>query len=95
MRVRGRLRRFLRGCRRATATADTNQQRPDIVTVSEVNYFGLANYLIDHYGADARVQAARLTQAALREDDQLAAQDWLAVEHAIALLTNDFAAARH
>lgn len=34
-------------------------------------------------------------QDAVREEDRLAAQDWLAVEQAIALLTNECAGARH
>ena len=62
---------------------------------SEVDYFARANLLIDQYGADAKSQAARLMQDALQQDDPQATADWLTVEHAIALLTNDSAATRN
>lgn len=89
------IRRFVRRCRRGTASSETSQQRPHIGIQEEVDYFALASYLIDHYGTDARAQAVRLTQDALQEDDALAVTDWLAVEQAIALLADDAAAARH
>ena len=91
----GRIRRLFRWGRHTTPTPTPDPGRPDIVTYSEVNYFGLATSLIDHHGADARAEAARLMYDALREEDPLAVQDWLAVEQAIALLTNEFAGARH
>ena len=91
----GRIRRFVRWCRRGKPTPTPAPGRSDIVTCSEVNYFGLANSLIDEHGIHARAEAARLMYDALREEDQLAVQDWLAVEQAIALLTNACAGPRH
>jgi len=62
---------------------------------SEVDYFALANLLLDQYGKDAKAHPARLLHEAQTEDDPLAAADWLAVEHAIALLVIDSIATRH
>jgi regulator of protease activity HflC (stomatin/prohibitin superfamily) len=84
-----RIRRFVPRCRREGSALEASKKRSDIVTMSEVNYFGLAGMLIDNYGADARAQAARLTEEALREADGEAVADWRAVEQAIALLTNN------
>jgi len=93
--VPGRIRRFFLGCRRDRPTSEPNQERRDILQVSEVNYFGLAALLIDNYGTDARAQAARLRQEALRAADAQAAADWLAVEQSIRLPTNHVAGVRH
>ncbi len=68
--------------------------RADLVTLSEVNYFALANFLIDQHGTDARAEAVRLRHEALDEADALASTDWRAVEQAIALLSSDFAGTR-
>jgi hypothetical protein len=81
----GRIRRFFRRCLPGWPASEA--ERTDIVTVSEVDYFGLANYLIDMHGPDARAQAARLMEDAIREQDSLAVADWAAVEQAIALLS--------
>ena len=89
----GRIRRFSRRCRPGWPASEA--ERTDIVTVSEVDYFGLANYLIDMHGPDARAQAARLMDDAMREEDSLAVTDWRAVEQVIGLLTNDSEGARH
>jgi hypothetical protein len=68
---------------------EPNPERRDIVTASEVDYFGLANLLIDQCGTDARAQATRLMRDALQQDDPVGTADWLSVEYAIALLTNE------
>ena len=44
---------------------------------------------------DARAEAARLMQEAVRESDPEAAADWHAVAHAIALLTDQPARMMH
>jgi hypothetical protein len=90
-----RIRRFLLRYRRDRPTPESGAEQKDMGLDSEVDYFALANLLIDQYGTDARAQAARLMQEAVREEDPLAASDWLAVGHAVALLTNDSVGARH
>ncbi len=74
--------------RRKRPVAGRGPDQRGIVTVSEVDYFGLAHTLIDHYGTGAKAQAGRLMQEALREADQEAATDWRIVGQAIALLTS-------
>jgi hypothetical protein len=91
----GRIRRFFRRCRRKRSTPEPGPDRPDMLIGSEVDYFGLANSLIDGYGPGARAEATRLMEDAMREEDALAVADWLTVGHAIALLMNDSAGARH
>jgi hypothetical protein len=91
--VLGSIRHFFRRWRPGRPAPEA--ERTDIGTVSEVDYFGLANYLIDMHGLDARALAARLMEDAMCEADPLAVEDWRIVRHAIALLTNDFAGARH
>jgi len=66
-----------------------------MVCRSDVNYFGLANLLIAQYGEDAKAEATRLMQEARQEIDAEAVADWLAVERASALLSNDSSSARH
>lgn len=89
-----RIRRFVPRCRRGGSGPEAGKKRLEIVTLSEVNYFGLASMLIDNYGADARAEAVRLIEEALGEADAEAVADWRAVEQAIALLNKDFAGAR-
>ena len=67
-----RIRRFSRRCRRKRSTPE----RPDMLIDSEVDYFGLANSLIDEHGPGVRAQAARLMKDAMREEDALAVADW-------------------
>jgi hypothetical protein len=90
-----RIRRIFLQCGRNQSAPASAPDRPGRLTDPEVDYFALANYLIDMHGTGARAEAARLMEDAAREDDLLAATDWLTVRHAIELLTNDFAGARH
>ena len=92
--AKGGIRRMLLRCGRNRATPAPVPNRPGMLTDPEVDYFALANYLIDNHGQD-EAEANRLMNDAVRENDPLAATDWLTVGHAIALLTNDFAGARH
>ena len=89
-----RIRRLFRRSLPDRSTPEPNPERQDIATASEAT-FGPANLLIGQYGTDARAHAARLLQDAVREDDPEATADWLAIECAIALLTNDSAATLH
>jgi hypothetical protein len=77
------------------STPGTSQTQQDSGIEDEVDYFALANYLIDHYGPDAKAQAVRFTHEALQKNDSLEVADWQAVEQAIGLLTNECAGARH
>jgi hypothetical protein len=94
MNLSDRIHRLFR-CRRERSAPENNPGRPDMVMGSEVNYFGLANLLIDQYGVDAKAEATRLMQEAMREDDPEAVTDWLTVEQAIVLLTDDSPATRN
>ncbi len=58
-----RIRRMFR--RNGRAAAAGSSERRDVVTASEVNYFGLATLLIDQFGSEARAEAARLTREAI------------------------------
>ncbi len=50
-----------------------NPERPDIVAVSEEDYFAPAGLPIDQHGTGALAQAVRLWQEALNEANALAA----------------------
>ena len=86
------LRRVIHRCRRNGSAPEPNLVRRDIVSVSEVNYFGLATLLINQYGHEARAEAVRLTQEAIEEADLEAVADWRAVEQAVGLLADDYGA---
>ncbi len=74
---------------------EPNPERQHVGTDSDVGVFGLANLLIAQGGQDAQAHATRPMEAAIRDDDPLAAADWRAVEAAIGLLSNDSAATMH
>ena len=95
MSLSGRIRHFFLRCRRQRPAPATDPCWGDMVMGSEVDYFGLANLLIDQCGAGAKAEAVRLLQEARHENDDEAASDWLTVEHAIALLAGDSAATRN
>jgi hypothetical protein len=95
MSLAGCIRRLFRRCRRHHPPRERSNERRDIVMLSEVDYFALANVLINQYGADAKTRAASLMHEAQQNNDAAATADWLTVEHAIALLTNDSVATRH
>ena len=87
------IRRWWHRCRRNGSAPAASSERGDVVTASEVNYFGLAGLLIEQFGSEARAEAARLTREAMEEADAEATADWLAVEQAVVLLNKDIRSA--
>ena len=87
--------RLLLRSRRDRPRSEPHPDRRNAVTDPEVDYFALANVLIDQHGMRARDRAARLMEEAVKTADAEAAADWCAVGQAIALLTDDPARTMH